>query len=120
MGGARLAPACLLAGLATAVGTVAVHQWWWGLLLGAGASLLTELATPAGWWTRLPYAAGYAGVVGLAATPRGAGDYLVSADGRGYAVVGVALVVVVLAVATLPRPGRREFHRVPGGTPTLE
>lgn len=118
--GVRLAPASLLAGLAAAVGTVAAHQWWWGLLIGAAASVVTLLVTPAGWWTRLPYAVAYAGVVGLAATPRGAGDYLVASTGRGYAVLGLALVVLLLAVATLPKPGRRDIPSTAGESAPLE
>lgn len=91
--------------MATAVGTVAVHQSAWGLLLGAATTLAVLVATPPGWWTRLPYALAFVGVVGLTAVPRGAGDYLLSADGSGYAVLGLALLVLCGAVATLPRPG---------------
>jgi hypothetical protein len=104
--GVRLVPVTLLAGIALAVGTVAVHQWWWGLLLGAAATLLVEVATPAGWATRLPLALTFDLTVGLVAVPKGEGDYLVAATGPGYAVLGVALLVLCLAIATLPRPGR--------------
>ena len=38
------------------------------------------------------------------AVPRGEGDYLVASTGAGYAVLGLALVVLMLAIATLPRP----------------
>ena len=105
--GVRLVPASLLAGIAAAVATVAVHQRWWGLLLGAVTTLLVLVATPAGWATRLPFALGYDGVAGLASVPRGEGDYLLAASASGYAVLGVALVVLVLAVATLPKPDRK-------------
>jgi hypothetical protein len=105
---ARLAPATLLAGIATAVGTVAVYQWWWGLVLAASASVLVVVATPPGWATRLPLALGFDATVVLMAVPRGEGDYLVASTGPGYAVLGVALLVLCLAVATLPRPGRRQ------------
>jgi len=104
--GIRLAPLTLLAGIATAVGTVALYQWWWGLLLAAAATLLLLLATPAGWATRLPLAVGFDGTVALMAVPRGEGDYLVASTASGYAVLGLALVVLVGAVSTLPRPGR--------------
>lgn len=96
----------LLAGVAAGVATVAVYQWWWGLLLAMAATLLTLLGAPAGWATRLPFAVGFAGAVLLVAVPRGEGDYLVSSTGAGYAVLGLALVVVMIAVATLPRPAR--------------
>jgi hypothetical protein len=103
---ARLAPMTLLAGVAAAVATIAVYQWWWGLLLAVAATLLTLLAAPAGWATRLPFALGFGGVVVLLAVPRGAGDYLVASTGPGYAVLGTAVVVASIAIATLPRPGR--------------
>jgi hypothetical protein len=103
--GARLAPVTLLAGIGLAVGTVAVYQWWWGLLLAAAASLLVLVATPPGWATRLPLALGFDGTVALVAVPRGEGDYLVSSTGSGYTVLGLAFVVFLVAIATLPRPG---------------
>jgi hypothetical protein len=117
--GVRLAPVTLLAGIAMAVGTVAVYQWWWGLLLAAGATLLVELATPAGWATRLPFALGFDGVAALVAVPRGEGDYLLSSSASGYAVLGLALVVLMLAIATLPRPVAKN-PRPAGETTTLE
>jgi hypothetical protein len=102
--GVRLAPVTLLAGIGTAVGTVAVYQWWWGLLLAAAATLLVLLATPPGWATRLPLAVGFVGTVALLAVPRGEGDYLVASTGAGYAVLGLALAVLLVSIATLPRP----------------
>jgi len=103
--GVRLAPVTLLAGIGTAVGTAAVYQWWWGLLIAAAASLLVLVATPPGWATRLPYAIGFDGTVALLSVPRGEGDYLVAGTGPGYAVLGVGLAVLLLSIATLPRPG---------------
>ena len=103
--GIRLAPVTLLAGIAVAVGTVAVYQWWWGLLLAGATTLSVLLATPPGWATRLPLALGFDATVGLMAVPRGEGDYLVASTGSGYAVLGLALGVLMVAVATLPRPG---------------
>ena len=105
--GARLVPAMLLAGVAAGVGTVAVHQSWWGLLLGAAVTLLVVVATPPGWGTRLPYAIGFVAVVALVTIPRGEGDYLLGDSLHGYAVLALALVVLMAAIATLPRPGRR-------------
>ena len=107
----RLAPVTLLAGIGTAVGTVAVYQWWWGLLLAAAATLLVLVATPPGWATRLPLAMGFVGTVALLAVPRGEGDYLVASTGSGYAVLGVALLVLLVAIATLPRPGPPAIRR---------
>ncbi|HCB07016.1 MAG TPA: hypothetical protein PLZ93_22325 [Nocardioides sp.] len=117
--GARLAPVTLLAGIALGVATVAVYQWWWGLLLAAVASVLVTIATPAGWGSRLPFALGFDAVAVLAAVPRGEGDYLLTSTGAGYAVLGLALVVLMLAVATLPRPGAKST-RTSRETTTLE
>jgi len=110
----RLAPMTLLAGLAAGVATVAVYQWWWGLLLAVAATLLTVLAAPAGWATRLPFALGFAVAVLLLAVPRGEGDYLISSTLSGYAVLALALVVLMVAIATLPRPGRTGPRRTEG------
>jgi CDP-diglyceride synthetase len=115
----RLAPLSLLAGVAVAVGTVAVHQWWWGLLLGAAATLVLELVTPAGWATRLPLALGFDAAVVLLAVPRGEGDYLVASTRSGYGVLGLALLVLCLAIMTLPRPGGKN-PRLAGETTTSE
>jgi hypothetical protein len=114
--GTRLAPVSLLAGIALGVGTVAIYQWWWGLALAAAASLLVEIAAPPGWGTRLPLALGFVGAVALTAVPRGEGDYLVAATGPGYAVLALALLVLCVAIATLPRPVRRQTD----GKATLE
>jgi hypothetical protein len=102
----RVAPMALFAGIGAAVLTVAVYQWWWGLLLAVGVTLLVVFVAPAGWATRLPFAVGFGGLVLLFAVPRGAGDYLIASTGPGYAVLGTAVVVVTFAIATLPRPGR--------------
>ena len=105
--GVRLAPLALVAGIGLAVGTVAVYQWWWGLVLAAVATLLVLVAAPAGWATRLPLALGFDATVALTALPRPEGDYLVASTASGYAVLGLALLVLCVAVATLPRPGRK-------------
>jgi len=110
----------LLAGIGTAVGTVAVYQWWWGLLLASAATLLVLLATPPGWATRLPLAVGFDGTVALLAVPRDAGDYLVASTGSGYAVLGLALAVLVVTIATLPRPGAPTSRRPSDGKARAE
>ena len=99
-----LAAVALLAGGAgTGLATVALHERWWGLLLGAVATALPLVALPAGWWSRLAFALGWAGVVGLAATPRPEGDYAVGADLAGFLLLGLGLAVLVAALLTLPR-----------------
>jgi hypothetical protein len=98
----------LLVGAATAVATVALHGWWWGFAFGAAATLLVAYALPAGWWTRLPYAVGWDAMVGWLTFPRPEGDYLLSADVQGYAVLALGLALLAGCVGTLPRPGGAE------------
>jgi len=85
---------------------VMVHQRTWGLVLAVAAIAATTVAIPAGWSTRLPFAVGFAAVLGLGMVPRGAGDYLVPGNARGYVLVGIGFVLVLVAVSTLPRPTR--------------
>jgi hypothetical protein len=102
-GQARLAPLTLMAGLATGVTSVALHQLWWGLALSAATTFLLLFAAPPGWGTRLPFGLGYVGAVALLAVPRPEGDYLISSDIAGYLQLGITLVVLVVSIATLPR-----------------
>jgi len=95
----------LVLGAATGFAAVMVHQRSWGLPLAVAAVAAATIAIPPGWSTRLPFALGLAAVLGLAMTERGAGDYLVPANARGYVLLGLGFVVVLTAVTTLPRPG---------------
>lgn len=102
-----LAAGLLALGAGTAVAAVAVHEIRWGLPLAVAATVLALLALPPGWWTRLPFAAGWAALVGWVASPRPEGDYAVSSDGPGWTLVVLALLALVWGIATLPRPRRR-------------
>jgi len=113
----RIAPMTLMAGLACGIASVAVHQEWWGLLLAAAATVAALAAAPAGLWTRVPFAAGYAGMVGLASVPRSEGDYLLAGNLGGYLVLGLAVAVLTFAVATLLRPRRSPAEEAPGFLP---
>lgn len=93
-------------GVVTGIAAVAVHQRWWSLALAVAAVVATVLTLPRGWRTRLAFALGFAVVLGLAMTPRAEGDYLVPGNGRGYLLLGVGVAAFLIAVATLPRPGR--------------
>ena len=97
----------LVVGAATAVATVALHDLWWGLALAAVVTVFTALALPPGWWSRLAFVVGWVAVVGWLTFPRAEGDYLVSQDVQGYAVLVLAPVLLVVAIATLPRPAQR-------------
>ena len=105
--------ALVLVGAATGVATVALHDWWRGLAFGGIVTLLVAYALPAGWWTRLPYAAGWDAMVGWLTFPRPDGGYVVSADAQGYAVLGLGLLLLAGCVATLPRPASRDVHAPP-------
>jgi hypothetical protein len=94
----------LVAGAVTGVATVALHQLWWGLALAAVATIVTVAALPAGWWSRLPFVVGWNLMVGWLSLSRPEGDYLIGQDPQGYAVLGIGLVLLVVAIGTLPRP----------------
>ena len=98
----------LLAGAATGVATVALHQLSWGLPLALAATAAAVVALPPGWWSRLAFVAGWDAMVGWLTLPRSEGDYLISQDVPGYTVLGAALVLLVVGIATLPRPARRD------------
>lgn len=97
----------LVLGAGTGVATVAVHDLVWGFALAVLATLATTLALPPGWWARLAFVLGWVLVVGWLTMPRPEGDYAISQDWQGYGVLGVGLVLLVLAVGTLPRPSGR-------------
>jgi hypothetical protein len=96
----------LVAGAATALATVALHTLGWGFLLGGVATLAALVAVGPGWWTRLAFGLGWVGFVAWVTPTRAEGDYAISSDLAGYALIAFALVVFVYAVATLPRPRR--------------
>ncbi|MFE6510728.1 hypothetical protein ACFVDI_24845 [Nocardioides sp. NPDC057767] len=92
----------LLLGVVIGVAAVAVHPWWWGLLLAVAASSAALLALPRGAW-RISYAAAWAIVVALAATPRPAGGYAVAGDLEGYLMILWAVLMIVVATATVSK-----------------
>lgn len=96
----------LLAGAATAVATVALHELVWGFVLALTATAVAVFALPPGWWTRLAFVAGWVVMVGWLTVPRAEGDYLISQDWQGYGVLGFGMVLLVVGLATLPRPAR--------------
>lgn len=111
---AFVAVGLLLGGLVVGLATVALHQDWWGLALGAAATSATLAALPAGWWLRTPFGLGAAVMIGYLALPRPEGDYVIAATARGYLLLGLAVIVLVVAVATLPRRARpRTGRRAP-------
>jgi hypothetical protein len=111
------AAALLVAGAGTGLATVAVHEVWWELALAVAATSFALLALPAGWWTRLPFALGWAAMVGWLVPARPEGDYAIGQDPQGYVVLGLAVAVLVVGIASLPRPGARRVQSGPGETP---
>src|SRR5687768_12215906 len=93
----------LVAGAVTGVATVALHELWWGFVLGVAAVLAAVVALPAGWWSRVAFVAGFGAVVAWLTVPRSEGDYLVSEDWQGYGLLAFGLALLVGALATLPR-----------------
>lgn len=100
---ACVAPALLLLGAATGIASVALHQRWWGLLLGVAAPLATAVALPPGWWARVPFAAGWVAMIGYLMMPRPEGDFVVADGVEGYVLLAVAMVLIVSGLVTLPR-----------------
>ena len=86
---------------------MAVHQQWWGLLLGTAATVATLVALGPGWTTRFPFGLGWTVFLVWVVPPRPEGDYAVSNDAAGLFLLGLAVAVLLYSVATLPRPGRR-------------
>lgn len=74
-----------------------------GLALALLAVLATVVALPAGWWSRLAFVVGFDAMVGWLTLPKSEGDYLISQDLQGYAVLAVGVALLVGALATLPR-----------------
>lgn len=104
---ALVALALLLLGAVTGIAAVAVHHLApWALALALAATAVTTYALPPGWSTRLAYVLGWVLMVGWLTLPRPEGDYLVGSDWQGYTLIGAGLVLLVVGVATLPRPRR--------------
>ena len=95
-----------VAGMVTGVATIGVHDksWAW-FLLAVGAPYAGAVAAPPG-WARAGFALAWSGVVLTALLGRPEGDYVVTANARGYTLLVAALVLAVYAIVTLP-VGRR-------------
>jgi hypothetical protein len=109
---AVLALLLALLGAASGVAAALLHQRWWGLVLGLLAGAAVTVAVPAGWSRRVSWTAGWLVAVGLAATRRPEGDYVVPGNVAGYALLVGSLVLAVVAMVTVPSP--RKGGRRPG------
>lgn len=97
----RAAGWLLLGGL-VGLCAAAVGSLWWGLLLGAAATVALTVAAPPGWGARVPLAVGWAGVVLRLSLRRPEGDYVLGSDVGGYVLLSLALGLVLAAVLTVP------------------
>ncbi|NYI46204.1 hypothetical protein BJ993_003284 [Nocardioides aromaticivorans] len=103
---APLAVLCLLGGAAVSTCAVLLHDYAWGLVLGVVTTFALLVALPPGWWSRLSFAVGWVVVLLQATTERPEGDYLVSSDASGYALLLVGTVVLAGGFVGLVRRGR--------------
>lgn len=102
-----LAVGLALAGAATGVASVAVHERLWGLPLAVLASFAGLLALSPGWSTRVPFALGWSTLVLVVAQGRPEGDVPLQADGPGWLLVLLAVTLPLLAVVTALLARRR-------------
>lgn len=107
--------AWLLLGVVVGVCAAVLSSWWWGLVLGAGATVALAVAAPAGWAARVPLALGWALVVLRLALRRPEGDYVVGGDLGGYALLVLGLALVVAALVTVPVRRTHRPSEGPGG-----
>ena len=100
---ARIAIAVLflVGGAVVGVCAVALHNYWWGLLLGVAATVALLVAIPGGWWRRLPFAIGWSAVMAALAVERPEGDYLVESSVSGYLLLGAGVGVLLGGVVGL-------------------
>lgn len=111
-----LAVACLLGGMAVSTCAVLLHDYAWGLALGVVTTVALLVALPPGWWSRLAFAIGWVVVLWQGTTERPEGDYLVSSDGSGYALLLAGTVVLAGGFVGLVR--RRRTAGEPAADPT--
>jgi disulfide bond formation protein DsbB len=103
-GPALLAALLALLGAGSGIAAALLHQRWWGLALGLLAGVAVTVAVPAGWSRRVSWTAGWLVAVGLAASRRPEGDYVVPGNAAGYALLIASLVLAVVAMVTVPSP----------------
>ena len=95
--------------MVTGIASLAVHDksWLWFLLAVTGP-FAAVVALPSG-WPRSGFGLGWVGVLMAALLGRPEGDYVVTSTPRGYTLLGLGLLLLMLVVATLP-VGRRGRH----------
>ena len=103
-------------GLVVGLSSVALHSYWWGLVLAVAATSTAAYALPAGWWARMPFAVGWVAIVGYLALPRDEGDYAIADDVQGYVLLGFAVALLVASMVTLQPIRGRNTTLPPSGS----
>lgn len=100
---ARVAVAVLALAGGSVVGVcvVALHGYWWGLLLGVATTVALLVAIPGGWWRRLPFALGWFALALLLSVERPEGDVLVESSVNGYLLLGTGVGVLLGGIVGL-------------------
>ncbi|MDZ5621804.1 hypothetical protein SFC88_13240 [Nocardioides sp. HM23] len=91
----------LAGGAVVGVCVVALHAYWWGLLVGFLTTVALLVAIPGGWWRRLPFALGWSAAVVVLTVQRPEGDYLVEQSANGYLLLGAGVGVLLGGVVGL-------------------
>ncbi|CAN5148099.1 MAG: hypothetical protein ACSLEW_04620 [Nocardioides sp.] len=102
--------AAAVVGVLTGTAATLVHPISGPLALAVAATLASCWACPPG-WVRMSYALTWIVPVGFFMVPRPDGGYLIGSDGPGYLLVALGMVVISVAVVTIPR--RRQPLREP-------
>lgn len=99
-----LASVLSVLGVGSGLASVGLHDksWTW-FLLAVSAPLATVVALPRG-FLRSGFALGWLAVIALALLGRPEGDAAIGASARGYGLFVAALLVMSVAIATLPKP----------------
>ena len=94
-------------GIVTGIASLAVHDksWAWFLLAVVGP-VAAVVALPPG-WPRSGFGLGWVGVLMAALLGRPEGDYVVTSTARGYTLLGLGLLLLMIVVVTLPVGRRR-------------
>lgn len=98
----------LVTGVAVGVATLAVHRSATGVIIAMATTLVVMWAVH--WWVAggaPAFAAGWLTALLVAVAGRGEGDYVVSADARGWLLMGFGVVVLVTGFAWARVPARR-------------
>jgi hypothetical protein len=98
---AAVAVLALVGGGVVGTCAVALHNYWWGLLLGVATTAALLVAIPGGWWRRLPFALGWFALALVLSLERPEGDYLVESSVNGYLLLGTGVGVLLGGVVGL-------------------